>query len=339
MDNINNVLVIGNGYDIAHGLKTRYSDFIDWVRNLNSDYSKLDTDDLEFKKRISDNGFILYFLNYTNEVCGWVDLERLIKTMVQYFECFVSEFWQILRNKEGGIKWKYDYWVKHIVGFSKIFERKESESYYLKARYYSYDFGLNKAELLRILKEELDDVIKLMKIYLDQFSRDKFLNSLQPIKQIEDIHPQHVISFNYTETYKIYGIKSDEVYHIHGSLAKNNMVLGYEDETSSNLDFIYFKKYFQRIQKLTGYVDPDEWKPINMGVFGKLRILFYGLSMDKTDGDMIRELWKKSHRFVIYYCNQSDYEQKVINLIEVLGKEVAVESIQRKDITFIQCQN
>ena len=34
MDNINNVLVIGNGYDIAHGLKTRYSDFIDWVKEI-----------------------------------------------------------------------------------------------------------------------------------------------------------------------------------------------------------------------------------------------------------------------------------------------------------------
>lgn len=337
MDNINNVLVIGNGYDIAHGLKTRYSDFIDWVRNLNSDYSKLDTDDLEFKKRISDNGFILYFLNYTNEVCGWVDLERLIKTMVQYFECFVSEYRQILRNKEGGIKWKYDYWVKHIVGFSKIFERKENESYYIKVRYFSYDFGLNKAELLRILKEELDDVIKLMKIYLNKFVEDKVLNSLQPIKQIADINPQHVISFNYTETYKIYGIKPEEVYHIHGSLAKNNMVLGFDDETSGNLDFIYFKKYFQRIQKLTGYVDPNEWKPHIMGVTGGLRIFFYGLSMDKTDGDMIRKLWDDSHRFVIFYYSQSDYEQKVINLIDVFGKDIITE-IQKQNITFILCQ-
>lgn len=337
MDNINNVLVIGNGYDIAHGLKTRYSDFIDWVRNLNGDYSKLDTDDVEFKNRIYDNGFIRYFLSYTNEVCGWVDLEHLIKDMVHYFERFISEYRQILRNKEGGIQRKYDYWVKHAVGFSKIFERKESESYYLKARYYSYDFGLNKAELLRILKEELDDVIKLMKIYLEQFSGDKVFSNLQPIKQIADIHPQHVISFNYTETYKIYGIKPDEVYHIHGSLAKNNMVLGFDDETSGNLDFIYFKKYFQRIQKLTGYVDPNKWKPHIMGVTGGLRIFFYGLSMDKTDGDMIRKLWDDSHRFVIFYYSQSDYEQKVINLIDVFGKDIITE-IQEKNITFIQCE-
>lgn len=28
-----NILVIGNGFDLAHGLKTRYIDFIDYVRN------------------------------------------------------------------------------------------------------------------------------------------------------------------------------------------------------------------------------------------------------------------------------------------------------------------
>lgn len=337
MDNINNVLVIGNGYDIAHGLKTRYSDFIDWVRNLNNDYSKLVTDDLEFKKRISDNGFILYFLNYTNEVCGWVDLEQLIKTVIQYFELFMCEYGSVIRGNGYGIIKKSPNWVKHICKFSEIFTYNIGDAYYIKPNFFSHDFGLNKAELLRILKEELDDVIKLMRIYLEQFSGDKVFSNLQPIKQIADIHPQHVISFNYTETYKIYGIKPDEVYHIHGSLAKNNMVLGFDDETSGNLDFIYFKKYFQRIQKLTGYVDPNEWKPHIMGVTGGLRIFFYGLSMDKTDGDMIRKLWDDSHRFVIFYYSQSDYEQKVINLIDVFGKDIITE-IQEKNITFIQCQ-
>lgn len=115
------------------------------------------------------------------------------------------------------------------------------------------------------------------------------------------------------------------------------MVLGFDDETSGNLDFIYFKKYLQRIQKLTGYVDPNKWKPHIMGVTGGLRIFFYGLSMDKTDGDMIRKLWDDSHRFVIFYYSQSDYEQKVINLIDVFGKDIITE-IQEKNITFIQCE-
>ncbi len=41
----NNILVLGNGFDIAHGLKTKYEDFMDWVRGFNGNYSNLDPDD------------------------------------------------------------------------------------------------------------------------------------------------------------------------------------------------------------------------------------------------------------------------------------------------------
>ena len=74
-------------------------------------------------------------------------------------------------------------------------------------------------------------------------------------QQIKDIRPSYVISFNYTDTYKIYDINPKDVFHVHGSLDKSNMVLGFDDDNPEELDFIYFKKYFQRIQKLTGYMD------------------------------------------------------------------------------------
>ena len=37
---MNRIILIGNGFDLAHGLKTRYEDFIDWfweqqVKNAN----------------------------------------------------------------------------------------------------------------------------------------------------------------------------------------------------------------------------------------------------------------------------------------------------------------
>lgn len=29
-----NILVIGNGFDIAHGLKTKYTDFVEFLRSF-----------------------------------------------------------------------------------------------------------------------------------------------------------------------------------------------------------------------------------------------------------------------------------------------------------------
>ena len=32
-----NILVIGNGFDLYHGLKTKYTDFVDYARNITKD--------------------------------------------------------------------------------------------------------------------------------------------------------------------------------------------------------------------------------------------------------------------------------------------------------------
>ena len=115
------------------------------------------------------------------------------------------------------------------------------------------------------------------------------------------------------------------------------MVLGFDDDDPKELDFIYFKKYFQRVQKLTGYFDYELLGRNKQGIVWRPTIHFYGLSMNKTDGDMIRDLWDLSPRFVIYYLDPDDYAQKVINLIDIFGKDIITE-IQKQNITFIQCQ-
>lgn len=127
------------------------------------------------------------------------------------------------------------------------------------------------------------------------------------------------------------------------------MVLGFDDDNEEELDSIYFKKYFQRIQKLTGYINENRFEKIDTRVVDdngvefqyrlKPLIHFYGHSMDKTDGDIILKLRNMSRGFIIYWYNQEDYEQKVINLISVFGKEKATTLIQTKFIEFVPCDN
>lgn len=117
--------------------------------------------------------------------------------------------------------------------------------------------------------------------------------------------------------------------------------MGFNDEKEENLDFIYFKKYFQRIQKLTGYLKTDRLCSVNE--FGETDYIstivhFYGHSLDKTDEDIIKRLQKMSGGFVIYTYNQVDYEQKVINLIDIFGKESAMQMIESGFFRFVQCE-
>lgn len=349
----NNVLVIGNGYDIAHGLETRYDDFIQYIKDAAEDDGFItDPEEREFiSECIRYNGFLKYFLVYTNEVPGWVDLERLLNAVVHNFELLFSNYSHFIDSR-GSITWNVMETdtgksnmmriINCVYLFRRLFDRDDSRSSYysmhLAPQYYSYEFGLNKREILKLLKQQLDEVIRLLQIYLNQ-EMDRKRGELRAIPQIAAIDPSYVISFNYTDTYKIYGIKPEDVFHVHGSLDKENMVLGFNDDNSENLDFIYFKKYFQRLQKLTGYMDPDKLGHKNsLGQYAYSNIHFYGHSMDRTDEDIIRKLRTMSAGFVIYTYNQEDYEQKVINLIHVFGKEDAMDMIEKKFIQFVSCE-
>lgn len=49
---LKNILVIGNGYDIAYGLETRYDDFINFIQRVEDDDSIIeDESDREFIHR------------------------------------------------------------------------------------------------------------------------------------------------------------------------------------------------------------------------------------------------------------------------------------------------
>lgn len=351
---MNNILVIGNGYDIAHGLNTRYSDFIEFLKKMKRlEVSLEDKSEQDFVfSCIQKNGFLNYFLDYTNAVPGWVDLERLLNDITVYFEMFFNNYSHFI-DTSCSISWnsngidmaqsKMLMIVNCLYGFD-LFDRDDSRggyySMHLKPEYYTHEFGLNKREILNFLKRELDDVIRVLQIYLKNHMGEK-RESLKMIDQISDIHPSYVISFNYTDTYRIYGISPDDVFHVHGCLDEDNLVLGFNDEKEENLDFIYFKKYFQRIQKLTGYLDIDRFCYVNEygeSNYDSTIVHFYGHSLDKTDEDIIKRLQKMSGGFVIYTYNQVDYEQKVINLIDIFGKESAMLMIESGFFRFVQCE-
>lgn len=348
----NNILVIGNGFDIAHGLDTRYDDFIKYIRKVYEDNRSMAVgdEDIFSMNCIENNGFINYFLMYTKEVSGWVDLEKLIKEIIEYFKLFFDNYDQyiddgciILHDKlNADIHQIKENRVKICLRrFPLFYQDSLNRSTNLKClddKYYSKKFGLNKREILKLLKNQLNEIIKLLQIYLKNHMAEKY-DSLKKIRQIEDLNPSYVISFNYTDTYKIYGIKTEDVFHVHGSLDKDNMVLGFNDDDPNNLDFVYFKKYFQRIQKLTGYIDKKRFANFYQGTIPDDPVIhFYGHSLDKTDMDIIEKLHSMSSGFVIYKYNQEDYEQKVINLIDVFGKERATEMIQTGWIKFVQCE-
>lgn len=320
-----NILVIGNGFDIYHGLPTKYIDFVN---------------NPEIKNK--DNIFIKYFQKVVNENQTWIDCEqeikRVIKTVFDVLEKIMSEAAPQSLSYLGTLSIdKISNDQRNILKNIDLIFEEETISYRvikIKKDYIHQFYGIDVTKIMETMKKELDSVIQILEEYL---IHNIDISSVKiKSKQIQEISPDYVVNFNYTDTYKLYDIKEQDVFYIHGRIGNtpNNMVFGFEDEDEFNLDDIYFKKYFQRIQKRNGLLDEKKFEPCIYADFGKEPVIshFFGLSMGVTDGDIIKKIEQLSNVCVIYYYNQVDYEMKVINLIKIFGKECFMQKIYDKEI-------
>ena len=77
---MNRIILIGNGFDLAHGLKTSYADFIDWY----------------WDKRISDLHSI-----YSDESIDVLCAMKLLPNTYSQWQSFYWTNQEVLKNKPG----------------------------------------------------------------------------------------------------------------------------------------------------------------------------------------------------------------------------------------------
>lgn len=349
-----NILVIGNGFDLAHGLPTKYGDFLNFVKAFqNSDdlsddpkngfykyFTNIKNDRLnlyqELDELTTDNCWLRYFIRIyedraNNGKEGWIDFECEISSIIQTLDAarltLNEEF------KEGKETAHMKQWQLNILCPILNVDGKIQD-------YRVREFTKISIETIKYhLYDDLNKLIRCLEIYLSDFiSFDK----ANAIKDIIDLKIDRVLSFNYTDTYKtIYdspssGVKYDYIHgraNIDNNVTNCNLVLGideYLSEDSINSDnyFIQFKKFYQRIYKGTGcnYID---WINHMREINERLKkanppthnIYFYGHSLDATDGDIIRQLiLAKGAKTTIFHHNKESLGCQIANLVRVIGE-------------------
>ena len=376
------LLIVGNGFDLYHGLPTRYTDFLKFIsywsifwdnyngeakaqvctpfrvklseqneiieesmRDFASHQGYYKYEHLEFINSHIDNLWIQYFLKKQLSSVNWIDFEGEIYNVLKLVEEYYSEFIPEMRKRN-------DAPIKYIPGdmstviniFKKncpeeyidftqgIISRSDTEKDKLKN---------NKEMLLSTMKRELDDLIKCLDYYLLDFVSN--IKVEQYSEQIKELSYINLLNFNYTYTYaSVYGKNSLREHHrIHGDCLEEDMVLGIPDESfPSTLDYIYFQKYFQRIQKHTGnyykswITEPNarekslEDVPINVFIMGH--------SLADSDKGILKEIFMNDFvcKITIFYHSQLAYEQQVINLVSMFGKDFVIEQTANDRIVF-----
>ena len=98
------LLIIGNGFDLAHDLPTRYTDFLRYCKEYQceSPISDLEEQNEEFGTLIKNNTWLKYFLAITDltDLKTWIDFEKEIGRVIEGIENTQIYFEKAAADKE-----------------------------------------------------------------------------------------------------------------------------------------------------------------------------------------------------------------------------------------------
>lgn len=363
------VLMIGNGFDLAHGLETKYTDFLKFVEQFNRVYD-INERDSDFYLR--SGNFMQFLVSLFRD--NSIESRHIIKEFRQITleNIWVNHFNEVLDVKKNiGENWiDFEKEIERVIGWMEksistcksfmdivnLYEREHVTVAFLtdlniEIEKFEFTKSSNTEELeKRLIKKylnDLDNLIRALEIYFTLYVysqiRENFNDDIISLKLGEN---DAIISFNYTDTYnKIYKnnlIAPENIHFIHGNAVlhnngNNNMVVGIDetlegDEINKNLKYVGFKKYFQRIVKDVDASYTNLFKLSEDEYNEKIEVFVFGHSLDKTDSDIIRRIFTAKNSIVTVFSHDHDAQkQQVANLISIIGKDELLNSTYRSE--------
>lgn len=322
LDKPSDILVIGNGFDLHCGLKSSFKNFFDSeLRLANGRFNE---------ERICGNiwyliftyafmldrdngGKLVPFVNKNNPL--WMDIEAYID-MVFKTKNLISE----LRI--------YDF-INNRLHTSPKPDEYTFYSLFINGDYKNQSFQIgHRVDILRVRFNNVQD---LLMFELNNFERD-FSNYLK--KEIDktketytfnvadfmtnklDNHGANeffVLSFNYSYCFG-QDINKENVINIHGTLERNNIIIGIGDYEKGGLPGRdIFKKAKRRVQYNFGGMNLPNKENIKS-------VSFYGCSFSMQDWNYYKLLFKKyrlEEQKIVFkflysdYCNSEEENNKV----------------------------
>lgn len=383
-----NILVVGNGFDLAHGLPTRYIDFLEFYKKTNKIYTLDETiriedfvqdyiwewtidenvkrklvcafDDRIFEEKynwkmhnvvttsnklldelymnVKNNVWVEYFLrcySYVGE--NWIDFESEISKIIQILDEI-----RLMGNNDISVIEIQNEKKEIIMALLEVAGNTLQDTFKNIREIDNY---------INFLSLELDKLIRALEIYISEFVNEINVNMIN--MDILNIKPDFVLSFNYSNTYeRIYHAENKIEYcYIHGKAYANgnfencNLVLGIDeylsgDRKDNDIEFLMFKKYYQRIYKQTGskykdWVDDikKEYEKFLKTKASRAKknvetelsqhnLYIFGHSLDVTDKDILHDLILNDNVYTtIFYPDKKELGRKIANLVKVIGQD------------------
>lgn len=318
---MNRLVIIGNGFDLAHDLHTSYKDFIDWyweqrVLGLKGVYSSISEDGL-CKFEIKNNQFTWNFFFYVNGLSLTKDanainrfiednqdiiirantilLERIIKNIEDKgWTDIERDYYELLKENANDIETckslneQLDFLKDKLVEYLKTQTTEKRIENIVKILYGSIDSGdvsisehIRESERLKQISPE--DCIKVGDDVIDNMTYSPLDNVM-------------ILNFNYTSTVKKYTKVSTTINFIHGSLEKpEHIVFGYGDEMDKDYQELIDKNENEllRNSKSVKYLETSNCRKLLQFIDGGLfQVYIIGHSCGNSDRTLLNTIFE-----------------------------------------------
>lgn len=351
---MNRLVIIGNGFDLAHGLKTSYMDFINWywegvissfVNNHTTTFEDVNCAIYIKKESVYTSWYSFVhqnqlFVNGKLRISA-IELIKKIENDKANFtfkpEAFFSDIMKSIESK-GWVDIEYIYY-KHLKEnlplclHSKL-ERLNRQLAYLLCRLIDYLGKLDNAKVkigyLTLMTEEIkiDDVsIDGQKVVRNALqSIDSFISNI--VYSREKLKPESVmlLSFNYTPTAYLYTAGNIIHNYIHGELSHpESIIFGYGDELDrdyKNIQELNDNELLKNVKSVK-YLEASRYREmlrfINSGPF---QVFIMGHSCGNSDRTLLNTIFEHENCISIkpFYYEREDGRTNYLELVQNMSR-------------------
>lgn len=339
---MNRLVLIGNGFDLAHGLKTSYSDFIDWYweewgKRLRSDIDKFVEDhfcSFQLNNSVRAAGWYLVWPYYVemNPLRPWTNKE-LVAIAQQHEELctFVSKskFFEKICEHLQTKKWVdiedvYYYFLKLSENPKWINDDLE----FIKDKLVEYLSSLQDVPVNHKIKDQILGLIEKEDVAIG--SMDKWDDVSLPDNIM-------LLNFNYTNTADLYLPKADKftVNHIHGNLSNpESVIFGYGDERDDEYEPLMKKndnEYLRHIKSFRYLESSNYRKMLEFIDSGPYQVCIMGHSCGISDRTLLCTLFEHSNCVSIkpYYYQKEDGSDNYFDLVCSIARNISDPRLMR----------
>lgn len=353
-----NILILGNGFDLAHDLKTTYINFLNYCIEKNS---KRLIGMINYGTTFIDNIWLRHFITTCNNYGkNWIDLEEEIYRVVLSLN-------KTLKDMSGGdvevifpltfsiqkdiLNFDFNQIIDYLKTCNNRIETDEKKFTTIETNDFShlYFYIDNYQGFINFIYDQLRAFVELFEKYLDKTvmseidSEPKYQLSLLQESKPNIMKFLYVLNFNYTDTLtRLYEQamdsrqkKSIRNFYVHGKINSNNMILGTQFYNNKNIDispeFNVFRKHNQR-HKYNTIEEYQNLLHLIKSPNDNTRRVFHvvGHSLDKSDAVILKHIFLAHQDSIIniYYHNEETQEKLINNITEIIGEEEVMAKVR-----------